>query len=298
MNRTAPHTTEVPSMHNIKTKKRVHARPQIAIKRDFIVQTPGHLIDTAIANKLTSVEWSLWMYLMRINPFADVAADGEPVYRDIPSPAELALILGRDSKTIERAATRLEGLGLYKIRTKSWEGFNSTAAESKELLAQRKHQKSSNGLPSPKQEPGLVNPNQDKLVLDGTNLSQNGTKQSHNGLPSPKQEPESLHGEDFALPQTVQSIQINSNTTDNGVSVLEKFHEKLKQNGIYPLIWCNEQLIENPKMKPILQMVAKVPPDHAERAILAFLQYARSTEVKQPYSALLDALRKGWDKRE
>lgn len=101
-------------MTTVTKKTRIHNTPQIEIKEDFIVQAPGHLIDTAIANKLTGVEWSLWMYLMRLNPFADCTSDGEPIYKDIPSPSDLAIILGRDRKTIERAAKHLEKLGLCK----------------------------------------------------------------------------------------------------------------------------------------------------------------------------------------
>lgn len=195
MNRPTPQVNEVSSM-SIKAHKRVHAKPQVTIHQDFVVQTPGHLIDIAIAHKLTSVEWSLWMYLMRVNPFADFTSDNEPIYRDVPSPSELAIILGRDRKTIERAGRRLNELGLYKLRTKSWEGFNETAAESKKLLQQRKDAKSQTELPSP---------NRDKIVPNRTKKSQRGTKQSQTELPSPKQELKLLSEETSSLSQTPQT---------------------------------------------------------------------------------------------
>lgn len=183
-------------MNNVTKKTRNHNTPKIEIKEDFVVQAPGHLIDIAIANKLTSVEWSLWMYLMRVNPFADCTSDGEPIYKDVPSPTDLAVVLGRDRKTIERAGRRLNDLGLYKLRVKSWVGFNETAAQSKRLLQERKIKKSSEGL---------NNSNQDNLIPNGTKKSQIELANPKKGLASPDLKAERLPDKGFDSSQTIQT---------------------------------------------------------------------------------------------
>jgi len=53
-------------------------------------------IDTAIENKLTAAEWRLWMYLMKIDRYGDK-------WRDLPAPTEIAVRLGMDRRTVEKA---------------------------------------------------------------------------------------------------------------------------------------------------------------------------------------------------
>lgn len=224
-------------------QRRVHAQPQVAINNDFVVQIPGALVDAAIINKLTAAEWSLWLYLQRLNPFADFTKDNEPIYRSIPSPAQLAIVLGRDRKTIERAGHRLNELGLYRIRPKSWEGFNATAQKSKQLLTELRTKKSrtedsSNNENSESPQPpkqgstessfssnknsgdyltpsgvilpkvGLKNPKRGKNV-------QGGVKKSQTGQNSPNEKLEPALDKGAARPQTLQPFQKNSESTDN-----------------------------------------------------------------------------------
>ncbi len=233
-------------------QRRVHAQPQVAIKNDFVVQIPGALVDVAIVNKLTAAEWSLWLYLQRINPFADFTKDNEPIYRDIPSPSKLAVILGRDRKTIERAGQRLNELGLYRIRPKSWEGFNATAHESKRLLAELRTKKShtevlnssdgnSESYYPPKKPPteaifgnnknsgGYLTPSGVKMSQNGQNNPkwgknvQSGVKKSQDGQNNPKGESESSHSKTSGAPQTLQTFQSYSESTDNIAVADEKF---------------------------------------------------------------------------
>lgn len=184
-------------------KTRVHDAPQIVVTQDCIVQTPGHLVDIAIANKLTGVEWSVWLYLQRINPFADIDKKGVPIYRPLPSPAELEKILGRDRKSITKAAKFLEELGLYSFQVTQWRGFNKTALDSKQVLS---------GLKAKKLPPALNSPTADKITPTAT-------KQSHSELNSPNSEPQPSHSNSF---ETVQTVQTFSNASDNAVVEMAK----------------------------------------------------------------------------
>ncbi len=236
-------------------QRRIHAQPQLDINNDFVVQIPGALVDAAIANKLTAAEWSLWFYLQRITPFADFTRDGEPIYRSVPSPTNLAVILGRDRKTIERAGQRLNKLGLYCLRAKSWEGFNATAHEGKKLLADLKTKKShTEALPSNNENSGKPSlpkkPSTESTFSNNENsgdyLTPNGTKKSQSGLNNPnlglnnpnlglnnpKTEIEASQGKDSGASQTLQTFQTYSDSTDNN-AVDEKIFDG-KENATTP----------------------------------------------------------------
>lgn len=95
----------------------------------------------AITNRLTGSQFRLWHYLLMIDPFADQTKDGERVYHDIPSPAEIGIAIGVHRKTIEKDMRRLEELGLYARQITSWQGYNLTSEESNKASAAMKQAK-------------------------------------------------------------------------------------------------------------------------------------------------------------
>ncbi|MGL5926214.1 hypothetical protein [Chroococcidiopsis sp.] len=80
--------------------------------------------------------------------------------------------------------------------------------------------------------------------------------------------------------------------------LIDKYEEKLKTFTIYKNVWGGDKLIPNPKMKQVMQMLAKVPPDRAERSILAFLGWFKKQDVnkiKCKYKALESAIARDWE---
>jgi hypothetical protein len=84
--------------------------------------------------------------------------------------------------------------------------------------------------------------------------------------------------------------------------LVEKYYEQLKYWQVYPLVWKDEILIENPRFKPILQALAKISRPRAEQAIQAFLKWIRNKTESQicdtygsKYKALEVAISKGWE---
>lgn len=108
---------------------------------------PHHHSAIAITNRLTGSQFRLWHYLMMIDPFADHNRKGEVVFHDIPSPTELGKAIGSSPRTVEKDMERLEELGLYAKRIKSWQGYNLTAEEGRKASERMKKK-----TPKPLQE--------------------------------------------------------------------------------------------------------------------------------------------------
>lgn len=147
---------------------------------DQFAALPGEKIAIAIENKLTGAEWALWAYLVWIDPRASRNKGGDEVWHPLPPPPQVAIRLGLDRKTVERAAKRLDELDLYKIRPTAWEGFNSTAE------CRQKHSEERASRDSSKTE--------SKSSKKANNATR--TKQSQSGLNSPKKTKQSQSGQD------------------------------------------------------------------------------------------------------
>ncbi|MGL4617592.1 MAG: hypothetical protein ACRCZS_00805 [Chroococcidiopsis sp.] len=82
-----------------------------------------------------------------------------------------------------------------------------------------------------------------------------------------------------------------------GEELIEKYKDRLKIYGVYAETRNDAQeLIPHPKMKPILQVLIKVPPDRAERSILAFLGWIKDAKkVEDKYKALRKAIIDRWE---
>lgn len=90
----------------------------------------------------------------------------------------------------------------------------------------------------------------------------------------------------------------NSFPQETGSEIIEKHEARLKTYGIYKESWSGDKLVQNPKLKPVLQELAKVPADRAERSIFAFIDWFKrqdATKVKDKYKALANAIRNDWE---
>jgi hypothetical protein len=90
------------------------SNPQIVLSA---VQIPTELLRLVRSHRLTSAEYSFWLYLCEIAPSGD--------FTDIPPPEDIARELRINPRTVERAARRLSDLNLFTFQTKSWRASNS-----------------------------------------------------------------------------------------------------------------------------------------------------------------------------
>ncbi len=83
------------------------------------IQIPIALIDYVKLRKLSGIQYTLWLYLYKLDPFGDR-------YVPIPSPNAIAAELGSSARTIQRAAQRLADLDLFDFNVGSWAAKNTT----------------------------------------------------------------------------------------------------------------------------------------------------------------------------
>jgi hypothetical protein len=77
--------------------------------------------------------------------------------------------------------------------------------------------------------------------------------------------------------------------------LLEKYDKQLRLYGIYRQVWRGDDLVDNPKIKPVQRALSGVLPDVADRAITAFLKWIRTAKsVTNQYKALEVAIQKSW----
>jgi hypothetical protein len=98
---------------------------------------------------------------------------------------------------------------------------------------------------------------------------------------------------EFQNSKTNKTYSDQKDTTSAGI--LKKFEDKLKLYGLYLKIWRDEELIDNPRLAPILKALAKIPRSVAESSIQAFLTWIRNAKnVEDKYKALEVALVRRW----
>lgn len=94
-----------------------------------------------------------------------------------------------------------------------------------------------------------------------------------------------------------ECVEEKSFPQETGSEIIEKHEARLKTYGIYKESWSGDKLVQNPKLKPVLQALAKVSADRAERSILAFIDWFKkqdATRIKDRYKALANAIRNDW----
>ncbi|MFP4409989.1 hypothetical protein [Coleofasciculus sp.] len=112
--------------------KRNHRQPQLKGNRDGFFMIAVGDAALAIGKKLTGSQLRLWLYLMMVDPFSDYTASGEPIYHQIPNPADLAIKIGVSRRTVEKDLNLLRNLGLYDYKTTEWWGHNLSAHRARE----------------------------------------------------------------------------------------------------------------------------------------------------------------------
>jgi hypothetical protein len=93
--------------------------PEPAVSQESIVVIPSSLIHYARERKLSGLQYELWLFLYEIDPFGNR-------WVEVPSPAEIAIELGCDPRSIQRAAQRLQDCDLFDFQIKSWKARNTT----------------------------------------------------------------------------------------------------------------------------------------------------------------------------
>lgn len=108
-------------------------------------------------------------------------------------------------------------------------------------------------------------------------------------------EPSSISTENTSENTTHTEVGVEKSFPQEAEQLLEKYEDKLKLYGIYRLTRSDEELAPNPKMKPVLQVLARIPLERAERSILAFLNWIKTAkDVKDKYKAMRSSIAKNW----
>jgi DNA-binding transcriptional regulator YhcF (GntR family) len=81
------------------------------------IRIPAEALHIARDRRLTATQLELWLYLVELDNYGDRL-------RPLPTPSEIAIVLGVDARTVERAARRLEDLGLFEFSINTWRGRN------------------------------------------------------------------------------------------------------------------------------------------------------------------------------
>lgn len=232
---------------------RIHAEPQVQIAEDKIVQIPSHFIDLAVVNKLSGTEWALWMYLCRICPFGDLSKGGEKVFKSLPSPAELAITLGRSEKQIARAAKRIEELGLYSFRIDVWRGYNETAVAAKGVLEKLERTKK-DASRTKMSKPGQKSLETDKNVPTETRMSEEGQKSLQGGSePSPANSLQNSH--------TIHTSKDFEKTTTDGNAAVSFSDSVEEKTSVKKPVGVSEQLLVNPEDCVVPDPLCSVKPN-------------------------------------
>ncbi|KJH70237.1 hypothetical protein [Aliterella atlantica] len=159
----------------------------------------------AIVNKLSGTQLRLWLYLMMVDSFADTTADGEKVYHEIPSPAEIALKIGANAETVEKDMRVLRKHGLYDYRVTAWGGHNHSAANARRESDRLRQQKKSHQT-QPSAGGGLNNPSKRlNNPQQGLNNPSERLFNPSEGLNNPSKNLEPLPDKASSAPQTIKT---------------------------------------------------------------------------------------------
>jgi hypothetical protein len=149
------------------------------------VQIPFELINYVRSLKLSGTQYDLWLYLYSRDPYGDR-------FVEIPSPAEIAVELGVNPRTIQRAAQRLQDADLFDFAIDKWKAKNTTSkGNGKNFASDKMIQKRTK-----RSRCGQNDPVDDKMI-----------QMSAIGQKDPIDELEPLPDKDSTISQTIQTIQ-------------------------------------------------------------------------------------------
>lgn len=200
--------------------KRNHRQPQLEDNRDGFFMVAVGDAALAIGKKLTGSQLRLWLYLMMVDPFSDYTASGEPIYHQIPNPAEIAIKIGVSRRTVEKDLNLLRDLDLYDYKTTEWWGHNLSAHRARESSKRLKAKQGKGGY----------------LTAETANLTHSGlNNRSGENLTGNAAKKNSDIYKDRVRDQTLQTDQ-----TDHTFSEGER-EKKVKQLGSDPEISSQER---------------------------------------------------------
>jgi len=141
------------------------------------------MIDYILTLKLSGTQHALLLYLWKLDPYGDR-------WQEIPPPEEIALLLGVDPRTVQRAAQRLQDCELFELQIKRWRVRNTTVS------ATSPHFSPGKGIQMRTKR--SRSPKVDLFV-------QNRIKMSENGQMDPNVDPEPAQGKGFRTPHTIHT---------------------------------------------------------------------------------------------
>ena len=166
------------------TRAGKHSITSIMTQTSF-VQIPFELINYVRSLKLSGTQYDLWLYLYSRDPYGDR-------FVEIPSPAEIAVELGVNPRTIQRAAQRLQDADLFDFAIDKWKAKNTTNnGKGKNFASDKMIQKRTK-----RSRCGQKDPVDDKMI-----------QMSAIGQNDPIVESKPLSDKDSTEPQTIQIIQ-------------------------------------------------------------------------------------------
>ena len=147
----------------------------------------------ALVNKLSGVEMRVWTYLMMVDPYADFTKgeDFEKVYKRIPSPDEIALVVAADRDTVVRAMRKLKKLGLYDYKITEWRGHNLTAYKARLESDRLKANKKQAQTPTQQRE-GEINRHSKKSKKQAETVAQQGKEEINRHSKKSKKQAETV----------------------------------------------------------------------------------------------------------
>ena len=237
----------------------------------------------ALINKLSGVEMRVWTYLMMVDPYADFSKgeDKEKVYKRIPSPDEIALVVAADRDTVVRAMRKLRKLGLYDYKITEWRGHNLTAYKARLESDRLKANKKQAETPTQQRE-GEINRHSKKSKKQAEPVAQQGKGEINNPSKKNKKQAETVaqkgkgeinREDDYLIAETIslsssrlnnrvqspkpapqanrvtpQTIQTNSNSSDFFLEEKEFFedcwHSEEKSTQVIETTEANNPTVE------------------------------------------------------
>lgn len=82
------------------------------------ITIPSSLLARVRSLKLSGTQYDLWLYLYSLDPYGSR-------WVEIPTPAEIAHVLGVDPRTVQRSAQRLADCKLFEFEIKRWKAKNT-----------------------------------------------------------------------------------------------------------------------------------------------------------------------------
>lgn len=267
-------------------------------EQEPFVQISSSLLQYVRSRKLTGSQYDLWLYLYELDPYGDR-------WIDIPSPAELAQVLGYDARTIQRNAIRLQDCDLFDFAIKTWKARNVTArGQSLDFPLGKEIQKPTNRSKSRQIDPsadksihrsncGQNDPNVQTLESSDSGGSSDSAEIGN--VPNKKQtcsENNKTIGTSTPTAHPVTGIDsegIGTNASAPVEEEVERLSALIRESGVRP----NKTILETVATL-VLHQGSAAATKAVENAISALQEQQEQTKVENPGGFLNAALKRGF----